>query len=72
MRIYVPIAAIVTVGMMAGIYGFINVEETALTTIPPQQNAPEIFVPQTPTPAPGGFLPSPDGILGTNFFDSEL
>jgi len=33
--IYYPIAAILTLGMLGGIYGFINAEETALTTIPP-------------------------------------
>ncbi|MBI5824003.1 MAG: cytochrome b/b6 domain-containing protein [Chloroflexi bacterium] len=40
--IYYPIAALLTVGMLAGIYGFINAEETALTTIPPiTQTAPQ-------------------------------
>lgn len=39
--IYYPIAAILTVAMLGGIYGFINAEETALTTIPPiTQTAP--------------------------------
>lgn len=52
MRMYIPIAAIVTVGMFAGIYGFVNAEVTALTTLPPQASPPEIFVPQTPTPIP--------------------
>lgn len=33
--IYYPIAAVVTLGMLAGIFGFINAEETALETIPP-------------------------------------
>ena len=33
--IYYPIAAILTVAMLGGIYGFINAEETALETIPP-------------------------------------
>lgn len=40
-RIYFPIASVLTVGMLAGIYGFINTENTALTTIP-----------QTSTPRP--------------------
>ncbi len=39
--IYYPIAAVLTIGMLSGIYGFINAEETALTTIPPiTQTAP--------------------------------
>jgi len=33
--IFYPIAAVLTLGMLGGIYGFINAEETALTTIPP-------------------------------------
>lgn len=41
--IYYPIAAILTLGMLGGIFGFINAEETALTTIPPisETSAPE-------------------------------
>ena len=34
-RIFYPIAAILTVAMLAGVYGYINTEETALKTIPP-------------------------------------
>jgi formate dehydrogenase gamma subunit len=33
--IYYPIAAVLTVAMLAGIYGFVNAEETALQTVPP-------------------------------------
>lgn len=33
--IYYPIAAVLTITLLGGIYGFINAEETALTTIPP-------------------------------------
>ncbi len=48
--IYYPIAAIVTLGMLAGIFGFINSEETALTTITPLTES-EIYAPQqTPQP----------------------
>jgi cytochrome b subunit of formate dehydrogenase len=72
LRVYIPLATILTVGMLAGIYAFINLEETALTTVPPQENAPEIFVPQTPTPAPGGVVPGSDIHLGTLFFDHQL
>jgi cytochrome b subunit of formate dehydrogenase len=49
--IYYPIAAIVAISMIGGIYGFINTEQTALTTIDPL-TAPEIYTPQTPTPQP--------------------
>ncbi|MCX6058143.1 MAG: cytochrome b/b6 domain-containing protein [Chloroflexi bacterium] len=47
--IYFPIAAFLTLGMLAGILGFINVEDTALTTIEPLTE-PQIYVPQTPVP----------------------
>jgi formate dehydrogenase gamma subunit len=40
--IYYPIAALLTLGMLAGIYGFINAEETALATVPPiTESAPQ-------------------------------
>jgi mono/diheme cytochrome c family protein len=38
--------------MLAGVYGFVNVEDTALTTVPPQPTQIPVFVPQTPTPVP--------------------
>jgi cytochrome b subunit of formate dehydrogenase len=34
-RIYYPIAAILTIAMLAGVYSFVTTEETALETIPP-------------------------------------
>lgn len=33
--IYYPLAALLTLGMLAGIYGFVNAEATAITTVPP-------------------------------------
>jgi cytochrome b subunit of formate dehydrogenase/mono/diheme cytochrome c family protein len=50
--IYYPIAGVLTVIMLAGVYGFVNTEQTALTTIPPQPPQIPIYVPQTPTPVP--------------------
>jgi len=47
--IYYPVAAILTVAMLGGIYGFINSEQTALTTITPLTET-QIFDPQTPQP----------------------
>ena len=48
--IYFPIAAVLTLGMLAGIFGFINTEETALTTIEPLRET-QIYVPmETPQP----------------------
>ena len=50
--IYYPVAGLLTAVMLAGVYGFVNTEETALTTIPPQPTEIPVYVPQTPTPIP--------------------
>lgn len=50
--VFIPIAGILTVVMLAGVYGFVNGEKTAITTIPPQPSPIAIYVPQTPTPIP--------------------
>ena len=50
--IYYPIAGLLTVVMLAGVYGFVSTEETALTTVPPQPSPIAVYVPQTPTPVP--------------------
>ncbi len=47
--IYYPIAALLTVAMLGGLYGFVTSEQTALTTITPLTET-QIFVPQTPQP----------------------
>jgi cytochrome b subunit of formate dehydrogenase/mono/diheme cytochrome c family protein len=49
---YYPIAAILTVVMLGGVYGFVSSEQTAITTIPTQSPQIAIYVPQTPTPLP--------------------
>jgi len=49
--IYLPVALVLVGVMLAGIYGFLNVEQTALETLPPVANLP-IYVPQTATPIP--------------------
>ena len=51
-RIYVPIAAVLAIFMLGGIYGFVNAEQTAITTTERQVPTVVVFVPQTPTPAP--------------------
>jgi hypothetical protein len=50
--IYYPIAGVLTAVMLAGVYGFVNSEETALTTVPPLPTQVPVYVPQTPTPVP--------------------
>ncbi len=52
-RWYFPIAALLSVVLLAAVYGFVSYEETAITTVapPPMEQMP-VFVPQTPTPLP--------------------
>lgn len=59
-QIYFPIAAVVALVLLGGIYRFVNAEDTALTTIERQAPTVEVFVPFTPTPAPTQtFTPEP-------------
>lgn len=49
-RVYFPVAALLTVVMLAGVYGFIGAETTAITAVPPIPSPVPVYVPQTPTP----------------------
>ena len=51
-RIYLPVAALLALFMLGGVYGFVNAEDTALTTVQRQAPTVEVYVPQTLTPAP--------------------
>jgi formate dehydrogenase gamma subunit len=51
-RVYLPIAVVLALFMLLGVYGFVNAEQTALTTIDRQAPTVVVFVPWTPTPAP--------------------
>jgi mono/diheme cytochrome c family protein len=51
-RIYFPVATILTIVMLAGVYGFIAAENTSPTTVAPQPEPMQVFVPQTPTAIP--------------------
>ncbi len=57
MKVYAPVAAVVTIALTASIIWFITLETTAIATLPPAERQP-VFVPQTPTPFPTP-LPSP-------------
>jgi len=50
--IYYPIAIVAGIIMLFAVYGFVNGEQTAITTIPPQNPTVAVYVPQTPTPLP--------------------
>jgi cytochrome b subunit of formate dehydrogenase len=50
--IYYPVAGVLAIAMLFGVYGFIGSEKTAITTVLPISNPIPIYVPQTPTPIP--------------------
>ncbi|MGE5225040.1 MAG: cytochrome b/b6 domain-containing protein [Omnitrophica WOR_2 bacterium] len=50
-QIFFPLYGVVAAGMLFGIYKFVNLEQTAITTVPPAENV-VIFAPYTPTPLP--------------------
>ena len=51
-RVYLPIAAVLALFMLLGVYGFVSAEQSALTTVERQVPTVVAFVPWTPTPAP--------------------
>jgi mono/diheme cytochrome c family protein len=51
-RVYLPVAAVLALFMLLGIYGFVSAENTALTTVERQAPTVVVFVPWTATPAP--------------------
>ena len=50
-RIYFPIYAVIAAVMLAGVYAFVTIEETSITTPPPADRV-SIYAPLTPTPLP--------------------
>ena len=56
-RIFLPVASVISVVGIFGLYGFVTLEQTAITTVPPAFTA-EAFVPATPTVTPTP-LPTP-------------
>lgn len=49
-RVFLPVAAVVTVLLLIGLYFFVTFEQTAITTVPRQPI--DVFVPVTPLPEP--------------------
>lgn len=58
-RIYYPIATVLGIAMLFAVYGFVNGEQTAITTTPRQIATIPIYVPQTPTTLPPTPTPRP-------------
>lgn len=62
--LYYPIAGVLAIAMLFGIYGFIGGEKTAITTVLPISNPVPIYSPQTPTPIPTAIASAiPSGML---------
>jgi cytochrome b subunit of formate dehydrogenase/mono/diheme cytochrome c family protein len=51
-KVFFPVAGVLALLMLGGVYGFVNAEDTALETIERQIPTVEVYVPQTATPAP--------------------
>lgn len=49
--IFAPIAAVVSLALLAGVYWFVSFEESAITTLPEPDRV-AVFSPRTPTPRP--------------------
>jgi cytochrome c551/c552 len=50
--VYFPIASVLAISMLLGVYGFVTGEKTAITTVLPIPSPVAVYVPQTPTPLP--------------------
>ncbi len=50
-RVFFPAFAVVALVMLVGIYAFVTIEETAITTLPPAEQV-QVYAPLTPTPLP--------------------
>jgi hypothetical protein len=48
-RAFLPVATLASLGLVLGVYWFVTLETTALTTVPPAETV-QAFVPATPTP----------------------
>ena len=60
-RIYLPVAAMMSLALLWGLYEFVTFEETAITTLP-RQSTVVAFVPATPTPGVTR-VPSPTPVI---------
>lgn len=61
-NVFLPVAGVASLSLLAGVYLFTTFEQTAITTLPPTANV-AVFAPQTPTPLPPTATPRPLGEL---------
>lgn len=57
--IYYPVAGVLGAAMLFAVYGFVNGEQTAITTVLHQAPTIAVYVPETPTPLPPTPTPLP-------------
>jgi hypothetical protein len=50
-RIFIPVATVISILVAVGLFLFVTIEATAITTVLPGESA-QVFVPVTPTPKP--------------------
>jgi cytochrome b subunit of formate dehydrogenase len=56
-KVFFPIFTLVAAVMLVGIYAFVTIEDTAITTLPPAEQV-QVFAPLTPTPFPTALPPA--------------
>ncbi len=67
-KIFFPVAALIMAAFSFGVFRFVSVEKTAITTVPLQETS-VAYVPQTPTPRPTPTItptPPPAGAVAEN------
>ena len=70
--IFFPIAGVFAIIMLGGIYGFVNGENTAISTLPLVSNPIPAYLPQTPTPMPTKIPVVSEGPLTWNSYAGPL
>ena len=73
-RRFFPIAAVLAIIFGLSLYGFVTIETTAITTVPPGETA-QVYVPLTPTPRPSPTpapSPTPGEGVTANSWDGSI
>ncbi|MCK4741309.1 MAG: cytochrome b/b6 domain-containing protein [Anaerolineales bacterium] len=65
-RVYLPIYGVIAAVLLVGVYAFVSIEETSITTIPPAERV-TIYVPLTPTPLPTAVPTKPPQEIGVTW-----
>jgi len=65
-RIYFTIYSVIAAILLAGVYAFVTIEETSITTLPPAERV-SIYTPLTPTPLPTALPTTPPHQIGATW-----